>query len=102
LALDADKRPIGQIRYQIEGAEAVISINLAPNQRGQGYGSEVIWQASQRAFEQTAINLIHAYIKTNNTASIRAFTKAGFVKSDVTQVQEQLALHFILRKDELQ
>jgi UDP-2,4-diacetamido-2,4,6-trideoxy-beta-L-altropyranose hydrolase len=98
VALDA-AAPIGQIRYQIEGQEAVVSVSLSPGRRGQGYGSRIIRLASQKVFERTAISLIHAYVKPDNTASACAFVKAGFVNSDIAEVRGHQALHFVLRKD---
>lgn len=98
LALDSVAAPIGQIRYQIEGQTAVVSVSLAPNQRGRGYSDQIIQLASQQIFENTAVKLIHAYIKPDNVASIRAFTKAGFVSGGTTEMEGHSALHFVLRK----
>lgn len=99
IALTADNKPIGQIRYQLEKEEAVVSVSLAPGQRSKGYGYRIIRLASQRVFNDTAVNLIHAYVKQDNAASIRAFTKAGFIKNDRVEIQEYMAFHFVLRKD---
>lgn len=84
IALDAHGIPIGQIRYELKAAEAVVSVSLAIGRRGKGYGADIIESASRRVFGSTAVKLIHAYIKPDNISSIRAFTKAGF--SDSGQV----------------
>jgi len=99
IVLDANAVPVGQIRYQMEGEDAIVSVNLAPDQRGRGYGSQVIRLGSQIVFASTAVNLIHAYVKPDNLASIRAFTKAGFANKGTVEVQGIQALHFVLRKD---
>ena len=99
IALDATGTPVGQIRYHIEGQEAVVSAGLAPDQRGRGYGSRIIRLASQQVFENTTVSLIHAYIKLDNAASARAFSKAGFATISPVEVQGHPALHLLLRKD---
>jgi RimJ/RimL family protein N-acetyltransferase len=98
LALDATATPIGQIRYQIDGQFATVSVSLAPDQRGRGYGHQIIWLASQQLFENTSVKLIHAYVKPDNIASMRAFTRAGFTDNGITEMRGHSAVHFVLRK----
>jgi len=98
IALDAAGSPAGQVRYQIEGEQAVVSVSLAPEQRGKGYGSYILKLSAQRIFTETPVTLIHAYIKPDNTASIGAFAKAGYVKSGVTEIMGSPALDYTLRK----
>lgn len=99
IALNAEAAPLGSVRYQVDGREAIISISLAPDQRGRGYGSHIIRLASRQVFENTAVNVIHAYVKPENIASARAFVKAGFSDGGAARVREQPALHFVLRKE---
>jgi UDP-2,4-diacetamido-2,4,6-trideoxy-beta-L-altropyranose hydrolase len=98
IALDTSSMPVGQIRYQVEGPEAVVSVSLVPEQRGRGYGSRIIRAASRQMFAATAIDSIHAYVKPDNAASIRAFTKAGFTDNGIAEVRGHLARHFVLRR----
>jgi UDP-2,4-diacetamido-2,4,6-trideoxy-beta-L-altropyranose hydrolase len=98
IAEDENAAPIGQVRYQIEGETAVISVSLAPNQRGLGYSTEIIRLGTQELWTTTTVNLIYAYIKPDNCVSISAFTKAGFVNAGTTEVQGYPALHFVLRR----
>lgn len=99
LALDAAATPIGQIRYKLNGQQAVVSMSLALNQRGHGYGSQVIRLASERIFEEGIIKQIHAYVKPANLASIQAFTKAGFVNEGLIEIEGCQALHLVRQKD---
>ncbi len=109
IALDAAAapaaQPVGQIRYQITGDEATVSVVLAPARRGRGYGSEIIRQGSHRLFADTQVRLIHAYIKPDNLASVRAFERTGFTHADtmtigpVTSTAPQTALHLIFLKE---
>jgi UDP-2,4-diacetamido-2,4,6-trideoxy-beta-L-altropyranose hydrolase len=98
IALDATAQPIGQIRYQIEGEEAVVSVSLALEQRGKGYGAQVIRLGSEIIFSSTTVRLIHAYVKPDNTGSACAFANAGFVNDGLMEIQGHSALHFVLRK----
>lgn len=98
MILDAHDCPIGQIRYDIEEREAVVSIALASSQRGQGYGRQVLCKASQGIFENTAVELIHAYIKPDNVRSIHVFSSAGFINEGLSKLQEYPAFDFILLK----
>jgi UDP-2,4-diacetamido-2,4,6-trideoxy-beta-L-altropyranose hydrolase len=98
LALDSTATPIGQVRFQINQREAVISVSLASEYRRQGYGSQIIKLGSQHVFASTKISQIHAYVKPDNSASIRAFTKAGFTQEGARAGQEERTLHLLLEK----
>ena len=98
LALDAKSTPIGQIRFQVDNNDAVISISLDSKQRGYGYGSKVIWLGAQQVFDRTTVNSIHAYIRQDNEVSIRAFSKAGFIQIGMEKIQGVLADHYVLKR----
>ncbi len=101
IALDPDGIPIGQIRYELQSTEAVVSVSLAPRQRGKGYGVHIIQSASRQVFERTLVELIHAYIKPDNLPSIRAFTKAGYSDFGPAEVHGNIARDYrIQRKSE--
>lgn len=58
--------------------QAEIGINLAPNARRQGLGTEALELASKKAFDEWGIDKICAQIKMDNFGSQRAFYKAGY------------------------
>jgi UDP-2,4-diacetamido-2,4,6-trideoxy-beta-L-altropyranose hydrolase len=101
VVLDAHGTPVGQVRYRIEAREATISVSLAPGQRGRGYGSQMIRLASRRVFEATPVNLIHAYIRPDNVASLRAFASAGFIHRETVEAEGHPACHFVLQDTRL-
>jgi UDP-2,4-diacetamido-2,4,6-trideoxy-beta-L-altropyranose hydrolase len=101
VAIDVNTKPIGQVRYQIENHVAVVSIALAPNDRGRGYGRQILSYTTQNLFSNGLVDQIHAYVKPSNTASIHAFTKAGFMQKGIVEVQDQLAIDFMLQKDDV-
>jgi UDP-2,4-diacetamido-2,4,6-trideoxy-beta-L-altropyranose hydrolase len=101
IALSDNNTPIGQVRYDIDGDEAVISISLAHQFRRQGYGSYILQKASQQLFECTPVHTIHAYVKQDNQASARAFVKAGYEEQGVTMMHGCQAIHLALQKKEI-
>lgn len=98
LAEDIGANPIGQIRFQVEGEAATVSLSLAPEQRGKGYGSELIGLGSQQIWNCTGIKQIHAYIKSGNDASMRVFARAGYLNAGAVEVQGVSAIHYLARR----
>ncbi|MBE2267254.1 MAG: UDP-2,4-diacetamido-2,4,6-trideoxy-beta-L-altropyranose hydrolase [Anaerolinea sp.] len=86
IGMDADDLPIGQVRFDVEGAEAIISVMVTTARAGKGFGADLIERGVQRVLrEHPSVERVLAYIKTENSASIRAFEKAGFAfKQDAT------------------
>ena len=77
IAENSNGEKLGMIRFDLVGERfAEVSINLAPNMRGQGYGSIIITKACQ---EQAGLIFL-ARAKEANPASVRVFEKAGFAR----------------------
>ncbi|WP_461474694.1 GNAT family N-acetyltransferase [Microbacterium sp. HJ5] len=79
--------PVAMCRFDADEAmgtviEAEVSINLAPEHRGRGYGRPVL-EAAIAALEEShpKVQRLRAVIRPENTASLRLFTAAGFVPS---------------------
>jgi UDP-2,4-diacetamido-2,4,6-trideoxy-beta-L-altropyranose hydrolase len=93
IAEDTEGNPVGQVRYDKDKEGKMISVSVAPEFRGRGYGTAMIVlsldEFQRRYFE------IHAYIKPDNLASIRAFEKAGFVDHGMTTVKDSPAKHYV-------
>lgn len=102
VAVQADETPIGQVRYEVAGDAATISVSLDHRFRHHGYGSLLLQKASWQFLQSSPVRLIHAYIKQDNTASVRAFLKAGFVQQGPTVVRGHPALHLTLRREDRQ
>lgn len=92
--------PIGQIRFEIDQETAIVSVNLAPECRGMGYGARVIKLGVEALFEETSVMLVHAYIKPENIASIKAFMKAEFQRCNQLILQNQSVINFELQRRE--
>ena len=98
IAENNDEKPIGQIRFELKGKEAVVSVSMDQEFRNKGYGSKIIAFASKKLFRVSDVNVIHAFIKKGNAVSTSAFLKAGFILLEEVLVKDQLAVHFILKK----
>ncbi|HVS35436.1 MAG TPA: GNAT family N-acetyltransferase, partial [Gemmataceae bacterium] len=100
VAVDGRKTPVGQVRLEIDGEEAVISVSLAERFHGLGYGPVVIRQAAQLAFKDHPIQRINAYIRPENAASRRAFEKIGFAPQETAIVRGNPAHRLVLRREQ--
>jgi len=89
---------IGQVRFDLKGNQATISISLSRKFRGRGYGSNLIQLASQKILEVSNVDVIHAYVKKENVVSLKAFQKAGYKVFGNSAVDEQPAFHLIKEK----
>jgi UDP-2,4-diacetamido-2,4,6-trideoxy-beta-L-altropyranose hydrolase len=101
LVTTEDGLPLGQVRYDRDGGEAVISVGLGESFRGQGYGSAIIRLGCSKMMATERINLIHAFVKQDNESSRRAFIKAGFEEAGFTNINGQEALHLVVRGDKI-
>lgn len=101
IAENENLEPVGQVRYDREGTEATISVSLDRKFRGKGYGTSLLRLASQKFFEISDVEVIHAYIKEGNEASLGAFKKAGFNSIGTSRKNKHQAHHLVLRKEEL-
>jgi len=80
---------IGQVRLDIEGQRAVISISIAREFRANGYGTALIRAATNRAFSREQIQYVDAFIRDENKASQAAFTRAEYVQYPGTNKTDQ-------------
>lgn len=76
---EIDDKPVGVLRYDFSGEEALISVYLVPGGQGQGVGSELIRRGSSwLRGNHPEIKIVNAEIFPENIASLRAFESAGF------------------------
>lgn len=72
-----DGRDIGVVRFDVSGDHAEISLNLAPEARGHGLSVPLLKAAIDAFLSQTSAAIV-AELRSDNTASRRAFEAAGF------------------------
>jgi RimJ/RimL family protein N-acetyltransferase len=92
--------PIAVVRLDLDGADgAELSLNLAPERRGQNLAVSVLLSAASRARELGLVRLV-AKIRPENERSLRAFVKAGYRTTgrDVVAGQEASVYELELRE----
>jgi UDP-2,4-diacetamido-2,4,6-trideoxy-beta-L-altropyranose hydrolase len=90
---------IGQIRFDVVQRDAMISVNLVQAVRGKGYGPALMTGGAEKLFAESDAQVIHAYVKPDNAASIRALQKADFRDAGPTSVHGQPAEHLFLQRE---
>ena len=91
---------VGQVRVdQCSEREGEISLSVVSGFRGTGAGHRMLELAVRQIFATTALLRIHAYIQPQNLVSIRAFEKAGFLKSGEAMVRGSRAAHYIRERN---
>jgi UDP-2,4-diacetamido-2,4,6-trideoxy-beta-L-altropyranose hydrolase len=98
-AADRNENPVGQIRFDVNADEATLSVSLAKEFRGHGYGSALIVKGAQRCFRDSCVNLIRAYVKPTNEKGIRAFERTDFSPSESVEQRGQAIRKFILKRE---
>lgn len=95
----AENRPAGQVRFdQIDEYSAEVDVHTAPDLRGKGYGPAIVAGGARLVFASTGLQVLIAVVKQENTGSISAFLKAGFVPSGTCYVTGICCDRLILRR----
>jgi UDP-2,4-diacetamido-2,4,6-trideoxy-beta-L-altropyranose hydrolase len=99
IAMD-DGAAIGQIRMErMHNSEVQIGLSIAREKRGSGLAAPVIAAAARIAFEDLQLTRLHAFIKCENTRSLRAFEAAGFRQVETLMWRGHDAHHYRLDRD---
>jgi UDP-2,4-diacetamido-2,4,6-trideoxy-beta-L-altropyranose hydrolase len=93
--------PVGEVRYQIEGKRAVLSISLGERFRGCGWGQRILAVGTERLFEDSQVEFIEAYVKPANKASLKLFEGAGFLRLPSEPIEGQEGIRFVLERSAL-
>lgn len=79
IALEADQK-LGMVRFDGTGDGWLLSINVAPDQRGKGLSAEILRQAMALFRATHGAHRLFAEIKEDNEPSRRLFERCGFKK----------------------
>lgn len=85
IALLFGHEKIGVVRINKIDGKWIIGISLAKEARGKGYATEILKEAVK--ISKNNIKELYAYIKLDNIASLKTFTKAGFIEIDTKEIQ---------------
>jgi RimJ/RimL family protein N-acetyltransferase len=81
--VERDGVPIGQVRFDlVEQSECVISVYLASEFTGHGWGIEAIRDGCELIFEEWPVHAVVASVRAENKVGQSAFRRAGFVEID--------------------
>jgi UDP-2,4-diacetamido-2,4,6-trideoxy-beta-L-altropyranose hydrolase len=69
---------VGQVRVDIADGIGVVSVAIAPDQRGRGLGSAVLGAMVHEIEREDRVSTLRALTHTENVASTRAFERVGF------------------------
>jgi len=94
--------PIGQVRFDLKGSEATVSISIIPALRGKGLGATILRFASLKLFASGSVKRIHAYIKSWNRLSFKAFKNAGYQFVKTVTIKGTRSSHLVMRRYEKQ
>jgi RimJ/RimL family protein N-acetyltransferase len=71
--------PVGQVRVDLDGDVAEVSIVVAPERRGQGYGKAMLSEAMQLLRKEFGAGVrARALVLDDHEASLRTFKACGF------------------------
>ena len=94
LVLEFDNIPAGLVRFNSEG---VIGISLDKKFRGKNLGVVLIKEGINVIKSSTDIKKITAYVKKDNTPSIKIFEKAGFLFEANDVINEKECYRYIYK-----
>ena len=83
LIAEADGEPVGMVRVDVENAEGVVSVAVAPTHRGQGLGTRLLVALLDELRGDPQVDRLRAEVLDDNEASRRAFLAAGFAEDKV-------------------
>jgi UDP-2,4-diacetamido-2,4,6-trideoxy-beta-L-altropyranose hydrolase len=86
--LQAGELPVGQIRFDCDGAEALIDYSIDPALRGRGWAKHLVAMGIQQ-LRNHGLSVFRAEVKVENRPSRAVFERLGFVES-AAQPQQQL------------
>jgi RimJ/RimL family protein N-acetyltransferase len=94
IVFDAADRAIGLVRFDgADDREATISVSIGEPHRGRRLAAEAIRLGCEAAERDGGIRTVDAYVRPANTASLRAFARAGFAEQPDSVVDGQPARH---------
>lgn len=70
--------PVGQVRVALSGGAGTVSIAVAPGRRGRGIGTSILRVLLSEMVHHPEVSTLTALAHQGNTASVRAFERAGF------------------------
>lgn len=80
--IEYENSKIGVVRFDRDGHDLIISINLNPAFRGQGLANNSLTLAIDEIRKEWVFDKIIAKIKSENKASFKLFERCGFIQKE--------------------
>jgi len=95
----SDNKFIGQVKFEIENVDAIVSISIHHVFRGKGLSSVILKLAIEYLFEkESGVSNIVALIRPDNQPSIKGFSKVGFSPCGEKILGQEMFLNYVLNK----
>lgn len=94
LIIEGDEQPLGQVRLDLDGPSATVSITVDAGTRGRGVGRAALDETTRLA-GQLGLERLEARIKPGNAASLAAFAAAGFAAWASDRSSGETLLHWV-------
>lgn len=101
IALDGNDNPVGYVRCERKEERRVLSVAIAPQERGKGWSKDVVTAGVRTYFHAYPDERMHAFVKAGNAPSIGLFRSLGWREEEQEQIRGTSALHFVLDRDTL-
>ncbi|MCX5679375.1 MAG: GNAT family N-acetyltransferase [Candidatus Omnitrophica bacterium] len=92
--LAENEKPVGQIRIDLDGSEGIISITVAPEARGRGYGDKGLKAVVDHIFQEKRLSRLVALVKEDNVSSQKIFSNNSFIPNGKRLVGGRSFLEF--------
>lgn len=87
--------PVGVVRFAMDGRVATISVAVASERRGSGIGARLIAGGCGRLAGESAADVVDAWIRLENDASLAAFRSATFRLAETLADRVRLRLSLV-------
>ncbi len=105
IALDRVDTPVGYVRFEPRDGQCVLSIAIAPEQRGKGWSKKVVTAGVHAYLRDHPKETIHAFVRPENAASVALFrslrSHEESAETPPSPLTTRAALHFTLDRDTL-
>ena len=82
LIAELDGRAVGSVRVDVVDGIGVVSIAVAPQSRGQGYGQAMLRALGESLIGDCQVRELEAIVHRDNARSLQAFAATGFAAVD--------------------
>ncbi|MGJ8736896.1 UDP-2,4-diacetamido-2,4,6-trideoxy-beta-L-altropyranose hydrolase [Zobellia laminariae] len=95
LIAEVNDIPAGVVRYEVENQMSIVGVSIQKEFRGQGLATDFLLKSAELYFSNYD-KPIFAYIKKKNTASVKAFEKAGYYLVEEKLIMNEISFVYKL------